>query len=588
MTITDLFRPITSLGDNTRASGPVDYHPAGNKSYVCGDTCPPLWHKTVPELLEETVDRFGPRCAVVFPQHEVRWSYYDLAREVETLAAGLLAIGLNKGDSIAIWSPNRPEWIVTQYATARLGLVLVTINPAYRLSELEYALNTVECKAIVTAPSFKSSNYLSMLKSLAPELEQCKPGRLDAARLPSLKCVITLGQEPVPGMFSYRQVTGYGGPAQLRRLPAIAEDLDPDEPINIQFTSGTTGSPKGATLTHKNIINNGRFVAETMGFSETDRLCLPVPLYHCFGMVLGSLGCMTSGAAMVFPGESFDPETTLSTILGEQCTALYGVPTMFVSILEHEHFLETPVTTLRTGIMAGAPCPVEVMKRVVEEMGMDEVTIAYGMTETSPVSFQTHVDDPMERKVSTVGRIHPHTQAKIIDECGRTVRTGQTGELCTKGYSVMQGYWNDDAHTRECIDRAGWMHSGDLATIDEEGYCRIVGRLKDMLIRGGENIYPREIEEFLFSHPHIQEAQVFGVPDEKYGEEVCAWIVLKKSVDMTEDQVREFCRDRIAHYKIPRYIRFKPELPMTVTGKPQKYIMRDAMIEELGADPSGN
>jgi len=533
-------------------------------------------------LLADTVGRFGARDAVVFPGADLRWSYDDLARVVDDLAAGLLALGLEKGDRIGIWSPNRPEWIALQYASARIGLVLVTINPAYRLTELDYALNKVDCRALVLAPAFKRSDYVKMIRTLAPELDDCAPGALRAAKLPHLRFVIRMGAERTAGMLNFDDLMAPGGAADRQRLDDISAALDPDDAINIQFTSGTTGSPKGATLSHANIVNNGRNVVATMDFTEADRLCIPVPLYHCFGMVMGSLGCVSTGAAMVFPGEAFEPESTLRAVQDERCTALYGVPTMFVAALEFPGFADFDLGSLRTGIMAGAPCPIEVMKRVVDDLHMPEVTIAYGMTETSPVSFQSHTDDPIERRVSTVGRVHPHVEVKVIDEDGGTVPVGIQGELCTRGYSVMRGYWNDDEKTREAIDGDGWMRTGDLAILDPAGYCNIVGRLKDMVIRGGENVYPREIEDYLFRHPKVQEVQVFGVPDEKYGEEICVWIVLKEGETLDEDAVKQFCQGQIAHYKVPRYVRFKSELPMTVTGKPQKFVMRAAMIKELG------
>lgn len=549
-------------------------------SLVVGKTEPALWHKTIPQLLDETVARYGDREAVVFPLSGVRWNYRELAERVESLAAGLLAVGLNPGERIGIWSPNCAEWIVLQYASARAGLILVNINPAYRAGELEYALGKVGCKALVLATEFKSSNYLQMLQTLVPELAKAKAGQLRAARLPQLRVVVRLGEAKTPGMFNYDEVVRLGNSSHRRQLKRIGDTLKPDDAINIQFTSGTTGAPKGATLTHSNIINNGRFVVRRMNFTANDRLCIPVPLYHCFGMVMGSLGCLATAATMVFPGESFEPLATLQAIEKEKCTALYAVPTMFVAMLEAD-LSRFDLKSLRTGIMAGAPCPVEIMRRVIADMHMSEVTIAYGMTETSPVSFQSHTDDPLERRVSTTGRVHPHVEVKIIAADGATVPIGTRGELCTRGYSVMQGYWDDEAQTREAIDGDGWMHTGDLATLDDAGYCSIVGRVKDMVIRGGENIYPREIEEYLFRHPAVQEVQVFGVPDEKFGEELCAWVVCKAGQTTSEDELKEFCREQIAHYKIPRYIRFKDAVPMTVTGKPQKFIMRDAMVAEL-------
>ncbi len=547
------------------------------QAHVKGPTDSELLDLTVPGLLARTVARHGDRPALVVRHQHIRWNYAEFSRHVDALACGLLALGLGKGDRIGIWSPNRYEWVVTQFATARIGLVLVNINPAYRLAELEYALNKVACKALIVAPAFKTSDYLGMVETLAPELAQSRPGVLQAAKLPHLRIVIRLGEEKSAGMLNYADVAA--GPADAAKLDAIA--LAPDDAINIQFTSGTTGLPKGATLTHRNIVNNGWFTGERMKFTEQDVLCIPVPLYHCFGMVLSVLACVSHGACMVFPGEGFDPLEVLAAVEAEQCTALHGVPTMFIAELDHPEFKRFRLSTLRTGIMAGAPCPIEVMKRVVADMGMREVTIAYGMTETSPVSFQSSTDDPLERRVSTVGRIHPHVEVKIVDENGRTVPPGERGELCTRGYSVMQGYWGDEARTQEAIDAEGWMRTGDLAIIDAEGYCNIVGRVKDMVIRGGENLYPREIEEYLYRMPKIQDVQVFGVPDARYGEELCAWVILKPGESMTAEELREHCRGQIAHQKIPRHVRFVSEFPMTVTGKPQKFIMREKMMQEL-------
>ncbi|KUE85271.1 AMP-binding protein [Cupriavidus necator] len=554
--------------------------PIGGLSHVRGDTTIPLSEQTVPELLAQTVARYPERKAVAFREQGVRWNWREFSDAVDALAAGLHTLGLARGDRVGIWSPNRVEWLVTQFATARLGLVLVNINPAYRLSELEYALNKVGVKAIVAAEAFKTSRYLEMLQVLAPELATCAPGELQAARLPALRCVIRMGDDHTPGMLRYADVIARGTGVARSTLDAITAQLDRHDPINVQFTSGTTGAPKGATLTHRNIVNNARFIAMAMRFSEQDKLCIPVPFYHCFGMVLAVLACVSSGAAMVFPGQAFEPEATMQAVSEERCTALHGVPTMFIAQLDHPNFASYDFSSLRTGIMAGSPCPIETMKRVVSQMHMSEVTIAYGMTETSPVSFQSSTTDPLDKRTTTVGRIQPHLEVRIVDATGATVPVGETGELCTRGYSVMPGYWDDEARTAEAI-RDGWMHTGDLATIDAEGYCNIVGRVKDMLIRGGENIYPREIEEFLFRHPKVQAVQVFGVPDQKYGEEVCAWIVLKPGASATEDEIRDFCRDQIAHYKIPRYIRFVDEMPMTITGKVQKFVMRERMTQDL-------
>lgn len=555
--------------------------PVNNRSYVAGEKSVPLQYVTIPEMFRDTVAKFGPRDALTFPADKLTLTYYDLDREIDSLASGFLALGLEKGDRIGIWSPNNLEWILTQYATARIGLILVNINPAYRLSELEYALNKSGCKALVTAEKFKSSDYLTMIRTLAPELEKSEPGRLTSAKLPRLKIVIGIKADPGPGIFPFEQIRTLGGPAQQLRLDGITRSLSPDDPINIQFTSGTTGAPKGATLTHYNIVNNAANVVDRMNFSETDRLCIPVPLYHCFGMVMGSLGCVSRGACMVFPGEAFDPEDTLSAISETRCTAVYGVPTMFVAMVDHPRLKEFDLTSLRTGVMAGAPCPIEVMKQVVQQMHMEEVTICYGMTETSPVSFQSDVDDPIDKRVSTVGRVHPHVEVRIVDETGSDVPVGTQGELWTRGYSVMRGYWEEEEKTKETIVNGGWMRTGDLAILDNEGYCQIVGRLKDMIIRGGENIYPREIEEYLFSHKDIQEVQVFGIPHEKFGEEVCAWVVLREGATLTEEDVKSYCQNQIAHYKVPKYVRIVSELPMTVTGKPQKFVMRDEMLKIL-------
>ncbi len=554
------------------------------QSYVCGTGSTPLRYQTVGQAFDEAVARFAEREALVVRHQDVRWSYRELSKRVDAVAAGLLALGLEPGERVGIWSPNCSEWVVTQLATAKAGLILVNINPAYRVSELEYALSKVGCRALVTADRFKSSDYLAMLRELAPELASASPGRLQAARLPELRAIAHLGADPERGMLQFDDIASAATDATRKRVAELAAVLGADDPINIQFTSGTTGYPKGATLTHFNIVNNGFFVGEAMRLTEADKLCIPVPLYHCFGMVLGNLAAMTHGAAMVFPGEAFEPLSVLEAVEHERCTVLHGVPTMFIAELDHPDFSRFDLSTLRTGIMAGSPCPTEVMKRVVDRMHMAEVTIAYGMTETSPVSFQSGTDDPLELRVSTVGRVHPHVEVKIVDMEGRVVPPGERGELLTRGYSVMRGYWNDENRTREAIDAAGWMHTGDLATIDEHGYGNIVGRLKNMVIRGGENVYPREIEEFLYRHPKVQDVQVFGLPDAKYGEELCAWIQLREGAQLTEEEVREFCRGQIAHYKVPRYVRFVSEFPMTVTGKMQKFVMRDRMVRDLGLE----
>jgi fatty-acyl-CoA synthase len=552
------------------------------RSYVHGASGTPLLGLTIGEALDHAARNWPDRDALVVAHQRVRWTWSELRGRAEAMAAGLLALGLRPGDRVGIWSPNNAEWVVTQLATARAGLVLVNINPAYRRVELEYALNRVGCRALVTAPSFKANHYVSMLQDLAPELASCDPGELHAQRLPDLRHVICLGGPTPPGMFTFDAIPGLARDQHRATLADIASALQFDDPINIQFTSGTTGSPKGATLTHHNILNNGLFVGEGQRLAADDRVCIPVPLYHCFGMVLGNMACLTHGAAMVYPGEGFDPRAVLETVQDERCTALYGVPTMFIAVLDHAERHAFSTTSLRTGIMAGSPCPIEVMKRVVAELGMSEVTICYGMTETSPVSFQTAPDDPLDRRVGTVGRIHPHVEVKIVDSAGRIVDPGVPGELCTRGYSVMRGYWDDPERTAEAVDAAGWMHTGDLATLDADGYCNIVGRIKDMVIRGGENVYPREIEEFLHRHPEIQDVQVIGVPDAKYGEELCAWVRARDGATLTADEVRAFCRGQIAHYKVPRYIKFVDAFPMTVTGKIQKFVMREQMKQELG------
>ena len=554
----------------------------GVDSYVSGISEVPLLGTTIGRSLDLAARRWGEREALVSPSHGVRWTWRGFAEKVDALAAGFLALGLERGERIGIWSLNRPEWTLTQFAAAKAGLILVTINPAYRLSELEFVLAKVGCAAIVTATAFKASNYIEMLNTLLPELAAAKPGQLRAARLPALRAVIQIGEPLSPGAIAFEEVAAMGGSRHREQIRALGELLQFDDPINIQFTSGTTGSPKGVTLTHHNILNNGYFTGRAMRLTEQDRICIPVPLYHCFGMVMGDLAAVTLGATMVYPGEGFDPLATLQTIEQEKCTTLYGVPTMFIAELDHPEFRQFNLKSLRTGIMAGAPCPIEVMKRVNSEMNMGEVTIAYGMTETSPVSFQSAVDDPLDRRVSTVGRIHPHVEVKIVDLEGRIVKRGERGELCTRGYSVMLGYWEEAEKTADVLDANGWMHTGDLATLDEAGYCNIVGRIKDMVIRGGENLYPREIEEFLFRHPKIQDVQIFGVADTRYGEELCAWIRVRSGDTLTADEVRAFCEGQIAHNKIPRYVEFVDEFPMTVTGKIQKFQMRDAVEKRLG------
>ena len=551
------------------------------ESLVRGLRTPILLDTTIGAALAAAIARDGNTDALISRHQNVRWSYGEFGARVDDLAAGFVALGLARGDRVAVWAPNCAEWVLTQFATAKAGLILVTINPAYRLSEVEYTLYKVGVQALVCADRFKTSDYTAMIEALAPEVSYCAPGQLQVARLPALKTLIRISAEPRPGWFGFDEIPALATSASRAQLARVERQLDPNDAINIQFTSGTTGLPKGATLSHRNILNNGYFAGLRMNLRAKDRLCIPVPLYHCFGMVLSNLACLAHGATMVYPAASFDALSVLQAVAEERCTALHGVPTMFIAELEHPEFHRFDLSTLRTGIMAGAPCPTEIMRRVIDKMNLREITIAYGMTETSPVSFQSASDDPVERRVSTVGRVLPHLEVKIVNESGDIVPRGERGELCTRGYSVMLGYWADPERTAEAIDGDGWMHSGDLAVIDEAGYCNIVGRLKDMVIRGGENIYPREVEEFLFRLAKIEDVQIVGVPDQKFGEELCAWIRLRKGEAATAEEIHAFCRGQIAHYKIPRYIRFVDEFPMTVTGKVQKFLIRQAMIEEL-------
>jgi fatty-acyl-CoA synthase len=541
-------------------------------SYLHGANPVPLLGETIGENLDRTVARFPDHDAVVSVHQGIRQTYAEFHAAVTEIARGLLAVGVEPGDRVGIWSPNNAEWVTLQYATAKVGAILVNINPAYRTSELAYALGQSGVSTLVLAPRFRTADYLDMLDQVA-------------AQVPTLRRRVVLGPEAPPGAMGWDDLRDAAARVSIDRLRACEAQLQFDDPINIQYTSGTTGFPKGATLSHHNILNNGFFIGEGCRYSEADRVCIPVPLYHCFGMVLGNLACTTHGAAMVYPAEAFEPEATLAAVQGERCTSLYGVPTMFIAELEHPSFADFDLSSLRTGIMAGSPCPVEVMKKVQADMHMDEVTICYGMTETSPVSFQTAPDDPVDKRVSTVGRIHPHVEAKVVDpDTGRIVPRGTPGELCTRGYLVMLGYWEDEDATAGAIDRAGWMHTGDLATVDEDGYANIVGRIKDMVIRGGENIYPREVEEFLFQHPAVSDVQVIGVPDPKYGEELCAWVRLREGHEVTGDELREWCRGKIATFKIPRYWKFVDGFPMTVTGKVQKFKMRESSVAELGLE----
>ena len=549
-------------------------------SLAQGATEPPLRTETIGRCLEDAARRWPGQEALVSVHQGVRLTYEQLNAQADRIAAGLLALGLERGDRVGIWSPNKAEWALIQFATAKVGMILVNINPAYRVTELEYTLNKVQIRALVAAQQFKSSDYVAMVEQLLPEVP-VHSGALDAAAAPHLRHVIKIGDAPRPGWRLFDELATLGGAQELDQVHRIGSELSCRDPINIQFTSGTTGLPKGATLSHHNILNNGFFVGECVGLKQGDRLCIPVPLYHCFGMVMGNLGCLTHGATMVYPSDAFDPLAVLRTLQDERCAGVYGVPTMFIAELSHPEFKNFDLSSLRTGCMAGSPCPVDVMKQVMGSMHMRDVTIAYGMTETSPVSFQTAADDDLQCRVSTIGRVQPHLQCKVVDGDGNIVPRGHPGELCTKGYSVMLGYWGDDEKTAEAIDADGWMHTGDLVVIDERGYGNVVGRLKDMVIRGGENIYPREIEEFLYAHPAVKDVAVVGVPDDKFGEELCAWITLVDGQTATEDDIRSFCEGRIARYKVPRYVRFVAEFPLTVTGKVRKFEIRDRMIEEL-------
>ena len=550
-------------------------------SYCSGISKQSLLGHTIGQQLDITSTRFPEDTAIISKHQEFQATWSELRLLVDEFAAGLLGLGLDRGERIGIWSPNNLEWTVVQFAAAKAGLILVNINPAYRISELEYALKKVQCKALVTAEYFKSTNYIKMLYDLIPELETSEIGKLKSKIFPNLNLIIRLGTDESPGMLNYSRVPVYGSSLEKSKLKELSSKIQFDDPVNIQFTSGTTGYPKGATLTHHNILNNGYFNGQTLGISNEDKVCIPVPLYHCFGMVMGNLMCLAFGATMVYPSAGFEPREVLKTINEEKCTILYGVPTMFIAELDHPDFKTFDLSSLRSGTMAGSTCPIEIMKRVMVDMNMEGVTIAYGMTETSPVSFQSSLDDSVDKRVSTVGRVHPHVEVKVVDDDGAIVPIGVTGELLTRGYSVMLGYWDDIEKTEEAVDSNGWMHTGDLATIDIDGFCRIVGRSKDMVIRGGENIYPREIEEFFFRNSKIKDVQVIGVPDERYGEELCVWIKLHDGENSNSTEMRSFCEGKIAHFKIPRYVEFVDSFPMTVTGKIQKYKMREIMIKKL-------
>ena len=553
-------------------------------SYTSGIAEKPLLGMTIGDMLDRTAQQFPDNKALVCLHQDIRWTYKEFVDKVNEAARAFMAIGVKRGDRVGIWSPNRYEWTVTQFATAKVGAILVNINPAYGVHELKYAMNLAGISVLVTADSFKTSNYREMIYELAPELKRSAPGKLKADNVPDLRAVINVHPDNHEGMWTWQDFLGFAGDVSEADLAKRQDELQFDDPINIQFTSGTTGNPKGATLTHHNILNNGYFVGESQRLTENDRLVIPVPLYHCFGMVMGNLGCITHGTAMIYPSEGFDPKTVLQAVHQEKATALYGVPTMFIAELADPEFDSYDLSPLRTGIMAGSICPAEVMKKVNGKMHMKEVQIAYGMTETSPVSTQTSSLDPFEKQVTTVGRTQPHLETKIVDPgTGNVMPRGEIGELCTRGYSVMLKYWNNEEKTREAIDDAGWMHTGDLATMDEDGYIQIVGRIKDMVIRGGENIYPKEIEEFLYTHPAIEEVQVTGIPDEKYGEELIAWVKLRPDADpVTAEDLQAFCKGKIAHFKIPKNYKFVDAFPMTVTGKIQKFKMREISIEEMG------
>ncbi len=533
------------------------------RSYAIGASEPPLLEETIGQNLARTVEAYGDREALVVRHQGIRWTYRELWEQVELVARGLLGLGFQTGDRIGIWAPNLSEWTLVQYATARLGIIQVSINPAYRTHEVAYVLNQSGCRGLVASMAFKTSDYVAMVDEVRGDV-------------PSLERVIFIGTP------DWETLVAAAGTVSSDDVAVVESSLTPHDPINIQYTSGTTGFPKGATLSHRNILNNGFFVGEACGYTHQDRVMIPVPLYHCFGQVMGNLGCATHGAAAIYPAPSFEPGATLAAIAEERATSLYGVPTMFIAQLAEDDFADYDLTSLRTGIMAGSPCPIEVMRRTMTDMHMEQVTIAYGMTETSPVSTQTATDDPVDKRVGTVGRVQPHIEIKIVDpETGDTVPRGVAGEFCTRGYSVMNGYWEDPARTAEAIDPDGWMHTGDTAVMDTDGYVNIVGRIKDMVIRGGENVYPREIEEFLYTHPLIKDVQVIGVPDEKYGEEIMAWIQVAEGTSLSAEDVRRYCEGKIAHYKIPRYVEVIEEFPMTVTGKIQKFKLREQAVEQL-------
>ncbi|WP_166359372.1 AMP-binding protein [Pseudomonas akapageensis] len=550
-------------------------------SYSKGLQDKALLAMTIGQAFDDTVARFPYGEALVVRHQQLRYTWQQLAEAVDVHARALLALGLKTGDRLGVWAPNCAQWAIAQFASAKIGAILVNINPAYRSGELEYVLKQSGCQWLICAGAFKSSNYHEMVSGLLPELGKQPAGQLRSELLPELRGVISLDAQPPAGFLPWEQLAALAESISDGAYQERQKSLQFDQAVNIQYTSGTTGFPKGATLSHYNILNNGYMVGESLGLTESDRLVIPVPLYHCFGMVMGNIGCLTHGSTMIYPNDAFDPLLTLSTVAQERATALYGVPTMFIAMLDQPQRQEFDLSSLRTGIMAGATCPIEVMRRVISEMHMSEVQIAYGMTETSPVSLQTGPSDELELRVTTVGRTQPQLESKIIDEQGCIVPRGQMGELCTRGYSVMLGYWNNPQATAEAIDAAGWMHTGDLATMNEQGYVCIAGRNKDMIIRGGENIYPRELEEFFFTHPAVADVQVIGIPDDRYGEEIVAWIKFHPGHSATEQELQAWCKARIAHFKTPRYFRFVEEFPMTVTGKVQKFRMREISIEEL-------
>ena len=550
-------------------------------SYAYGTSSQPLLGMTIGEKFDQACQQYAEQDAVVSLHQNVRLTYKELQAQVNAFACSLLKLGLKKGDRLAIWSPNCVEWTITQFAAFKAGIILVNLNPAYKSNELEYVMNKVSCKGLVIASQFKSTNYQDILMKIAPEIKGAENKVLKAERLPHLKYIIKIDEEEHTGLHRFSDLLTPPSKRQLNQLELVASESQFDETINIQFTSGTTGNPKGTMLTHNNILNNGYFVGEAIHLSPADRVCISVPLFHCFGMVMGNLACITHGSTMVYPSAVFNPLETLKAIQQEKCTAAYGVPTMFIAILEHEQFDDFDLSSLRTGIMAGSPCPREIMQRVIDRMHMSEITICYGMTETAPVSAQSSTSDSVEQRVGTVGRVHPHLEIKIVDEQGKVVPRGQLGELCVRGYSVMLGYWEDHEKSQEVIDSARWMHTGDIAEMDEAGFVKIKGRIKDVVIRGGENLFPKEIEDFLYTHPDVSDVQVIGLPDARYGEELCACIILHEHHEITEGSIRQYCAEHISHNKVPRYVRFFNEFPMTASGKAQKFKLQEFMRNEL-------